>query len=246
MKIVVSHLSCQLGNQLFQIANGYNYAQRIGGDFYIEGIKLQHRYPCIISNFQFYENDLSKFHKFIENRRQDYKPEINDSSYDTVYFEGMYQSEDYFNPQIIKSLFKNILQLPDEKSDYVGIQVRRGDYLKCTGLFNIPPADWYNEMYWKYFNGKKAIITSNDEEWCRNNLRIENAEYISSSDPVEDIRKMSICKDFIISASTYGWWCAYLAEQPDSKIICPWPWFNPHSNIKDDRKYPERWIKEDV
>ena len=28
---------------------------------------------------------------------------------------------------------------------------------------------------------------------------------------VEDIKKMSVCRDFIISASTYGWWCAYLS-----------------------------------
>ena len=246
MKIVASHLSCQLGNQLFQIANGYNYAQRIGADFYIEGLKLQHRYPCIIQRFSFYTGDLLKFHKFIENRKQDYIPDVNESSYDNVYFEGMYQSEDYFNSQIVKPLFKDMLQLSDEKTDYVGIQVRRGDYLKCTGLFNIPPAEWYNEMYHKYFNGRKVMITSNDEEWCRQNLNIKNAEYISSQNPIEDMRKMNKCRDFIISASTYGWWCAYLAEQAQSKIVCPWPWFNPHSNIKDDRKYSARWIKENV
>ena len=246
MKIVVSHLSCQLGNQLFQIANGYNYAHRIGADFYIDSPKLQHRYPCIISQFQFYTGNLINFQKFIENRRQDYIEEVNESSYDNVYFEGMYQSEDYFNPQIIKPLFKDILQIPDEKSDYVGIQVRRGDYLKCTGIFNIPPAKWYREMYEKHFIRRKVLITTNDEEWCRHNLNIKEAEYTSSIDPVEDIRLMNKCKDFIISASTYGWWCAYLAERSDSKIVCPWPWFNPHSNIKDDRKYPKRWIKENV
>ena len=242
---VISNLTCQFGNQLFQIAVGYSYAKRTNQDFYIHIDNRWKKYPQIMDSFQTYDGDTSSFHKFNETKYFDFNSDILYSNYENVVFNGFYQSEDYFDTELIRPLFKQLIGINNTiNSNCVGIQVRRGDYLRCQNIFNIPSAQWYINMYNKYFNNCPILVTSDDINWCKSVFKELNAEYTSSVDPTEDMRKMSVCKDFIISASTYGWWTAFLSERSDSKIIGPSLWFNPISKIKDERIYPGRWIKE--
>ena len=241
---VISNLTCRLGNQLFQIAVGYSYAKRTNQDFYIHIDSRWKKYPYIMNNFQSYDGDTTKFHKFNESKYFDFINDILNSDYENVVFNGFYQSEEYFNTEEIRSLYKKILNIDTSKtSDYVGLQIRRSDYLKCQNLFNIPSSQWYIDMYNIHFKNRPILITSDDINWCKSVFKELNAEYTSSIDPTEDMKKMSMCKDFIISASTYGWWTAFLSERINSKIIVPNPWFNPISKIKDDRICPKRWSK---
>jgi len=243
---VISNLTCQFGNQLFQIAVGYSYAKRTNKDFYIHIDNRWKKYPCIMNNFQTYNGDTSGFHQFKETKYFDFIDDVLTSDYENVIFNGFYQSEEYFNTELIRPLFKQLIGINDiiDKHNYVGFQVRRGDYLKCQNIFNIPNAQWYIDMYNTNFVKQPILITSDDINWCKNAFKDLKAEYISSIDPTEDMKKMSVCKDFIISNSTYGWWTAFLSERTDSKIIGPYPWFNPISKIKDERIYPDRWTKE--
>ncbi len=56
-----------------------------------------------------------------------------------------------------------------------------------------------------------------------------------------------MCDDFIISNSTFSWWCAWLGEKKDSKIIRPLHNFSPEKRetFNDKDYFPDRWIAYD-
>ena len=71
------------------------------------------------------------------------------------------------------------------------------------------------------------IVFSEDPEWVKTNLNIENAVFEDGSDPVwEKLRMMYSCNHFILSNSTFSWWAQYLSRNVDNKIvISPFKWF---------------------
>lgn len=75
----------------------------------------------------------------------------------------------------------------------------------------------------------QCIICSDDIEWCKNNLHIENAIFSDYKDPIMDLSLLSMCKHHIGSCSTFSWWGAWLGEQKDSVNIFPPYWFRPNS-----------------
>lgn len=97
-------------------------------------------------------------------------------------------------------------------------------------------------MYQKYFDGLPCFITSDDIEWCKNNLNLKNAIYVDETDEL-CLRAISLCKHHILSNSTFSWWSAWLEEQEDSKNIVVDRWFNPKSNLDDSMIVPDRWIR---
>jgi len=75
-----------------------------------------------MNNFQSYDGDTTKFHKFNESKYFDFINDILNSDYENVVFNGFYQSEEYFNTEEIRSLYKKILNIDTSKtSDYVGL-----------------------------------------------------------------------------------------------------------------------------
>ena len=54
---------------------------------------------------------------------------------------------------------------------------------------------------------------------------------------------MSLCNNNIIANSSFGWWGAWLIENPNKKVIAPKMWFGPayaDKNTKD--LYCPDWI----
>jgi hypothetical protein len=98
-------------------------------------------------------------------------------------------------------------------------------------------------------NPEEIAIFTDDVEWCKNNLPLEefNAPVMfpQESDWVE-LMNMSYCKNLVISNSSFGWWAAYLNHHPHKKIYVPSTWFGRAMiaegfNI-DDLVLPD-WIK---
>jgi hypothetical protein len=59
-----------------------------------------------------------------------------------------------------------------------------------------------------------VLISSDDIDWCKNNINIPNAIYINdcTNDIIEILYYLSKCKHHIGSCSTFSWWCAWLNE----------------------------------
>ncbi|MEF2889956.1 MAG: alpha-1,2-fucosyltransferase [Turicibacter sanguinis] len=111
-------------------------------------------------------------------------------------------------------------------SNSVCITIRRGDFL-IFKEHNICDEKFYynaieimkNELYNPVF-----FIFSDDIEWCKNNIIIDNYEvyYETGKDTIgEKIKLMTSCKHFIISNSTFSWWAQHLSNNQDKFVIGP-------------------------
>lgn len=68
-------------------------------------------------------------------------------------------------------------------------------------------------------------ITSNDIEWCKNNLNLKKYEVVWDSEEFqvyEKIELMKKCKYFGLSNSTFSWMGAYLSQREDKTVVLPY------------------------
>lgn len=133
--------------------------------------------------------------------------------------------------------------LTDEKnrlfSDYikrhesVAIHVRRGDMLQFNGAYY---KTGYFKRAVKYIKDKIQnpvfifFSDSGSSEFCRENLNIFSlsgkdkiyfVDWNAGRDSYRDMQLMSLCKHNIITNSSFGWWGAYLNENPNKITISP-------------------------
>jgi len=63
-------------------------------------------------------------------------------------------------------------------------------------------------------------------------------------DRFKDMCLMTLCDHNIIANSTFSWWGAYLNQNPDKRVICPYNYLNHPSlnNIINGNYFPKEWI----
>lgn len=257
--VLVSVLRENLGNMLFQIGAGATIAKKAGKELRVApAVGFMEHWNKNMGYFHSRVNQLERMPDFndgtwcINNEPSYQKPMPNfDCSKPNVLMVGMWQSEAYLDADLVRGVFrcdddlkKKIEEEYGDLSEYVCINVRRGDFLEKPDTFIVPTKKWYKRCYTKYFKGQKALICSDDIEWCKKNLKIKGAVYVEGHTPVERLFICSFCKDHIIDTSTFGWWCAWLNERPESKVVtCDrrWSYVSPLSTAW---RVPPRWIKE--
>ena len=158
------------------------------------------------------------------------------------YLDGYWQSEKYFSSitEIIRNKFtfpsldeRNKIYLADiQNTESVSIHVRRGDYVNHSLHGGICDLDYYQKAI-EYIKQKVKdpffVIFSNDIEWCKQNLSIDNSVYItdnSGDNSYKDMQLMSLCNHNIIANSSFSWWGAWLNQNPQKIIIAPSKCFN--------------------
>ncbi|AIT08976.1 hypothetical protein LO80_02610 [Candidatus Francisella endociliophora] len=177
---------------------------------------------------------------------------------DNCYLDGYWQSEKYFKSveKQIREIFK--FQTLDDKNakileeyknrSLVSIHVRRGDYINHPLHGDICNLDYYNnaiDIIKSRVESPHFFVFSDDIEWCKQCLDIEDVTYIctnTGSDSYRDMQIMSICKHNIIANSSFSWWGAWLNQNSEKIIIAPNRWFNDDS-INQSDICPESWIK---
>jgi glycosyltransferase involved in cell wall biosynthesis len=257
LSFVTPTLAGGLGNQMFEIAAAASLAKDNKAVLIVNN--EEHILPNQGRNVNTYANNVfSKvfFDKSI--KPQDiYRRDV--CTYEPIPFKpnlkllGHFQSYKYFhhNSGYIKSLFA-----PDIETDInlsakyhpnsaTAIQVRRGDYYKFPKHHpQISPDYFINAV--KLTNASKIWVFTDSPDWCKENLKFDiEVEYIQEEDYLE-LYLMSMCKNLIISNSSFGFWAAYLNTNPNHKIYVPSVWFGEAMlaegfNI-DDLVLPE-WIK---
>lgn len=178
------------------------------------------------------------------------------------YLIGNRQSEKYFKPY--ENHIKNNIILSDEivfpiikfsetlkEQNSVSIHIRRGDYLTPVAM------EWLGLLPLSYYlNSIKTIldklpnavfyIFSDDIDWVKNNLIIENEHHFVSNkvskNAMEDFFLMSCCRHNIIANSTFSWWAAWLNAYEEKTIIAPNRWYN-MEKLNNMDLIPESWIK---
>jgi hypothetical protein len=132
----------------------------------------------------------------------------------------------------------------------VCVHIRRGDYLEIlqqTGVVGVNYIQAGIAFLAERFIGLHFYIFSNDPRWCIENLQINHPHtFITSenagTDDKEHFTLMTSAQHFIIANSTYSWWAAWLAKNPDKIVIGPKSWaLDPKKNTQD--VLPEDWLR---
>ncbi len=165
-----------------------------------------------------------------------------------AFFEGWFQSEDYFSFIRQELLSELSLKLPSrryselseiiERENAVLIHLRHGDRLSDhqKAIFGyLADTDYYEkgiqEIKDKVENPFFVLI-SDDKDALKSKivpkLPKEANFLILSDEHLKDYEEMLVaskCKHFIIVNSSFSWWCAWLGEKDNSLIISPKDWY---------------------
>lgn len=250
----IQNIKGRIGNQLFEIANGYSYSKRHNRKLLLylpqERDTYYKKYEWITSMFDT-TNNIDNCAVYHEAGNGSYNKIDNINS--DIFLDGYFQDERYFKDykNEIKQLFANptniktdILHKYNNIENCVGIHIRRGDYLlpQNKKIFYIPEISWYEDMYNKYFNGHTAIIFSDDINWCKNNINIRNAVFSDFNNEQYDFYALSLCKNHICSNSTFAWWSCYFGNENAINIF-PKYWFTKESKLIN-KLMLKKWITE--
>jgi len=260
-RIVSVEIVGGLGNQLFKIASAYGYAKRNNGnlqivkisdcgirpvywDTILENIKpyLVESVPC---NLEKYDESLSTMYNEID-------PLTNEGKYLCGYFQSSKYFEEY--KEDIKSLFINhkLLHfinkydyLLKEKHRVVIIHSRQTDYISLKEIHGPLTHEYYYEAILRMDKVVKDpiyVLCGDDMSfWSKEKLPLSSAIFLLDESDINTMMLLQQFHYFIMSNSTFIWWCVWLA---DSKhVIAPSKWFGPKGPYPYDDIYEKSWEK---
>jgi len=190
-----------------------------------------------------------------------YAPAVLDQR-DGTYLTGYFQSEKYFLPirEVLVESFKpkkiskpvaTMAKKIENATSSISLHVRRGDYVSnpdANKHHGTKGMDYYAAALKHIFKTKNdytVFVFSDDINWCKTNLKIDNKKIVwvdSKNSPIEDIYLMSLCKNNIIANSTFSWWGAWLNTNPKKIVVAPKVWFqDPAINTTD--LIPKSWTR---
>ena len=243
----------RLGNQLFQIAACIGYTK-----LYNEKFMLLDWYCTYTKKdmLPFFENKVTCGP--IRPTWRDYQePHFHFSGIPkyvgTLNLKGYFQSELYFQhcTELVRYYFKptkhvqsKLISKYGDMTDTCSIHVRRGDYVNHW-LHGVTTIDYYNRAMVEMERLKpvrKYFVFSDDPTWCEQNFRGDRFIFVKDNLDIEDLFLMSMCKNNIITNSSFSWWGSWLNSNPEKTIIVPGKWFN-GNNINDLDVYTKEMKK---
>lgn len=228
---IMPSVAGRLGNNLFMIANAYDKALTYNKQLVV--CKSQ------IHDIDDYFNNIFRKIDYVDNYNdnKNYNPPIPSDDKHTIYV-GYFQSENFFknNSDIIKSTFgptelfieKIKFEIPQlfEKIVTV-INVRRGDYLYYPEYHPTLSKEYIDTCIKNIKDTEMYLIVSDDIPWCKENIGVDNCLFLEGYKTYEQLWIMSMCKNFIISNSSFSWWGAYLSNRKDKRVLAPETWYGP-------------------
>lgn len=197
--------------------------------------------------------------KYIKETRLKVYKNLIDSPVDNAYYDGYWQSEDYFEwerQDIIRQYnFTNekienyISQYPVKNQNSVSVHMRLGDYGRKRSIlaqYNYMLSPKYYLKAMKYIESKvrnpKFYIFSNDtakaKEIIADSFDIEIINEDRYLTDLEELMVMSKCCNHIISNSTYSWWAAWLNDVGLTMA--------PNIEFGNSSIIPQKWVRIDV
>ncbi len=255
--------STGLGNQLFNYASGFAYANRHNKKTF-----LLHPYNAVIDAFNIPETNISDTEKmfyirnFTNQRKSSGHAVLNKNLFlYNIYGSISYYHQSYWNfhdaiPQIQKRLKfkpfttqKNIelaKQIQTENS--VSIHIRLGDY-----IHNQYPLLIYSNYYEhaiKYIQqhvpNPVFYVFTNDAKLVKRIFKPQIPYTLvtgnTGKESFRDMQLMSLCKHNIIANSTFSWWGALLNTNENKIVIYPDTWLSWDENWLEYMRVPN-WIE---
>ena len=131
-------------------------------------------------------------------------------------------------------------------ADWVGIHIRRGDYLKVGTMSVLDSAYFLRAMsvLETRFQNLPKVVFSDDIESAREvfpggDLYLGPREVPSSGD---SLMLLSMSRALVCSNSSFSWWAAFLSPDRHEKVIFPNTWFPDVEMRWEDLLLPE-WLR---
>lgn len=115
-----------------------------------------------------------------------------------------------------------------------------------------PDEDSFIQYDWEYFEKAMSlfpdsslfVVTSDNLDYARQNIPTQgrNVIFIEGEPYYIDFFLQSLCKNNIISNSTFSWWSAWLNQNPNKIVVRPKVWLGGYPDIGG----PEEWIRIDA
>ncbi|MFZ4772792.1 MAG: alpha-1,2-fucosyltransferase [Chlamydiia bacterium] len=259
---VEGYLWGQLGNQLFIVAATYTHALDHGAIPVFPNLGNQNGYGLPVNREKIFPH-LNAFDPKLVN-----VPTYEDTNHHyrelpfsgSMILKGFFQSEKYFRhrkeeilelfapseeiKQTIACKYSDILKHPKT----VSVHVRM--YQDTLPIYH-PFVGWrYIHKAMDLFDEDSLFLVFSDNiPQCKRALsrsKQKNLVYIEGNSHYIDLHLMSMCKDHIISNSSFSWWGAYLNKNTNKRVFTPFHkrWFgsaNAHLNTED--LIPEEWVE---
>ena len=263
--MIYCYLKGGLGNMLFQIAATKSFSIDIKTDCSFPNLTNHLKFlnedqtynPKLNYAFE-YESLLTKL-----NSTSPTKPlstynfpfhYVNPIMKDEIIIDGFFQSEKYFKhnrESILNFLnFEVISHLVKEKYNNIinnnstSVHIRRGDYVRLPSHHPLQTKEYFNSSINLLKNKTdNFVIFSDDIDWCKKNIEIDNCIFIENEKDYIELYLMSQCKNNIISNSSFSWWGAWLNNKDDKVVIAPKIWFGQKITHKTEDIIPNSWTK---
>jgi len=259
-----------LGNQLFQIAAAYAYAKQTGGQLcvvrktdngnrpiYWDSI-LHRLQPYLVSWIPPY---LSQWHEHMPTQYQEIGPLPSNG----IYLNGYLQSSKYYKTNEIKEEIKTLFRpttelishiqqayssLLENANRVIVVHSRRTDYVTFREVHGPLDASYYQKAVKQMITRieNPIFLLCGDDPMYWNEIRnaipeVFRHEYMIL-DRETDIHTFALLQQFqhfIMSNSTFIWWCVWLASARN--VFVPSKWFGPAGPPIYDDIYEKEWEK---
>jgi len=237
-----------LGNQLFQIAAAYAHCQRHNLKLCICDNAKKKYWDTVLRNF---ETTLVPTPAHIIPWEKEPHHHYSPIPKESHYIRGWYQSGKYFKDyeQNLRNLFE-LQEINTTKynlsADGIAVHVRRGDYQDpfFRGLFDVCTVSYWQRAIahcQQKYPDAPVYVFSDDIAWCRQHIQATAIEFIDEPNELITLCLMSRMRRFVISNSSFSWWCVWFSKQQDI-VIAPSRWFN-HTSYDYDDMYEASWIR---
>lgn len=116
------------------------------------------------------------------------------------------------------------------KKRLIAVHVRRGDYAHPDSFGCLLTPEYFRNALTRFDLEDAAVLVFSDTpEWCQSDSFLNQFHVIKEESATKSLIMMSLCDHFVLSASTFSWWAAWLSESDKKEVIVP----NPYNEFDD-------------
>ena len=254
-KRIHARLQGGLGNQLFIWAAGFSLAERVGGTLSLDdGLipKLNRNRRLDRRKFELDYFNIRRSRLPLSSRRS--MGEFFEEGFDydsrfaaidsSVVLHGYFQSWRYMegqqqrirefliaNARYSKSLDSVRKELGNDP--WVGVHVRRGDYLR-VGVLNIVGREYYAKAIpaAREQSGAERFVVFSDDIGLAREIVPGASHYIGAGNlqsPSDTLMLLAKSNAFVGANSSFSWWAAFLNQNSNAFRVFPKQWFSDRS-----------------
>lgn len=243
-----------LGNQLFQLAAAYSYARKNNATLMIQNKRDNGNRPFYWDTFlstikPFLVDTLPSLKQWSEDLPTMYKP-LPPIDHQGLYLNGYLQTSKYFlkneiresfTPVVSSELLKKYNYILTNKKHVIVMHARQTDYLLHRDFHGPVDHTYYRRALHKmteYVQHPFIVLCGDDNEFWKD-MEIEYPHVILEDTDVNTFAILQQFENFIMSNSTFIWWCVWLSTA--KHVIVPKNWFGPTGPHPYEDIYESSW-----